>query len=58
MEEIIKLIEEPNFMKAINRIISLPDDSDAKALWMNLAEASSTRNQFQISAFAKRSGGA
>lgn len=52
MQDIIKLIEEAKFMEAINLILSLPDDSEAKALWKNLAEASSAREQFQISEYA------
>lgn len=52
MQDIIKLIEEAKFMEAINLILSLPDDSDTKALWKDLAEASSAREQFQIAEYA------
>lgn len=52
MEEIIKLIEKAKFMEAINLILLMPDDAEAKVLWKNLAEASSAREQFQIAEYA------
>lgn len=53
MDEIIKLIEETEFMKAVNLILALPeDDTETKALWKALAEASAREEKFQISEYA------
>ncbi len=46
------MIAEAEFMKAIPLIRSLPEDDAARSLWKLLAEASSEKEQFQISEYA------
>jgi len=52
VEEIIKLIAEAEFMKAIHLIRSLPEDDAARSMWKLLAEASSDGGEFQVSEYA------
>jgi hypothetical protein len=52
MEEIVKLIAEAEFMKAIHLILSIPEDDTARSLWKLLAEASSDRRDFQVGEYA------